>query len=74
MILIDMETPGGCADCRFCDVFDDFRCTAMEPDREDAYMDLYVLEAEESPKPDDCPIISTKELYDISDQVVYKPV
>jgi len=60
MILIDMELPKGCNNCRFCDVIDDFKCTAMEPERDDVFMDLYVLEDNYPEKPDDCPLMEFK--------------
>ena len=50
----NMKPPESCAMCRFCSVYDDFRCMAMPPDQEDAYMDVYVVDEE---KPDDCPAV-----------------
>lgn len=61
MIQIDMEMPGSCADCRLCSVVEDCRCMAMPRDRDDVYMDLYVLGEEETLKPEDCPLMEVEE-------------
>ncbi len=59
-VAIEMEMPESCAECRFCSYIDEFKCRAMPPDRDDVYMELYFFGEEDTPKPDDCPLLEVQ--------------
>ena len=58
MIYIDMDMPKSCRDCRFVNIYDDFRCTAFPKDFDECCVDIEVFD---DVRADICPLREVKE-------------